>query len=267
MYPTRTLIKRFAHDRRGNVAILFALSAVAIVTAVGGALDFSRVEAARRHMQDAADSALLRAITLPAGISDAERQNAADTEFYANFASSDVHAITPELASEVDGIATNQTYVVDAKVPSYFAGLMGRSDYNIHVVSKAQTMAQKYEIALVLDSTGSMAQSSKMVNLKASVDSMLKGLLDASGKNVNDTKVAVVPFNTQVRMATLDCVSDRNHFGTPAYDVSADSPNAAIPASQYSLSSCTFPTLQPVKALTDDIGSVRGYIPTLTPGG
>jgi hypothetical protein len=112
-----------------------------------------------------------------------------------------------------------------------------------------------------------MAQSNKMVNLKSSVDTMLKGLLDPSGNNTNDTKVAVIPFNTQVRMATGECVSDRSHTSSPAYDVSADSPNPTIPASQYVATGCQFPTLQPLRGLTNNIGTVRGYIPTLTPGG
>ncbi len=268
MQSFRTLCARFADDRRGNVAMIFALSSVALFTAVGGAIDFSRVVSVRHHMQDAADAALLRSISMGAGHSDLEHRAAADTEFYANFDAGDVHEVTPGLEQTVDGITTDQTYRVSAKVPSYFGALMGRTDYDVNVVAKAQTMDQKYEIALVLDSTKSMASSNKMTNLKSSVDAMMKGLLDGSGKNTNGTKVAVIPFNTQVRMATGECVGDRSHTGSPAYDVSADSPNPAIPASQYYVAPCPVPaTLQSVKELTDDISSVRDYIPKLVPGG
>jgi Flp pilus assembly protein TadG len=264
MQSIRTFCARFAFNQRGNVAIIFALSSVALFTAVGGTIDFSRVETARRHMQDAADAALLRSISMGGGHSDAEHRAAADTEFYANLNDSEVYAVSPGLEQEIDGIAVNQTYRVSAKVTSYFGALLGRTDYDVGVVAKAQTMDQKYEIAMVLDTTGSMASSNKMVNLKSSVDAMMKGLLDSSGKNVNDTKVAVIPFNTQVRMATGECVSDRDK----PYDVSGDSPDAAIPASQYHAAVCQNPgTLRAVQGLTDNIAAVRGFVPSLAPGG
>ncbi|MEI9904950.1 MAG: hypothetical protein WDN06_14030 [Asticcacaulis sp.] len=105
--------------------------------------------------------------------------------------------------------------------------------YDVDVISKAETTLDKYEIAFVLDSTGSMADANKMPNLKSSVDSALAGLLNSSGVNASNSKVAIVPFNTQVRLspATMgnltslglaqygggSCVIDRNQaYASPA---------------------------------------------------
>jgi Flp pilus assembly protein TadG len=51
----------FFSDRRGNIAILFALIAPMALAAVGVALDFQRLQAARDQLQDAADNVALRA--------------------------------------------------------------------------------------------------------------------------------------------------------------------------------------------------------------
>ncbi len=193
-------LRRFGANRAGNTAIIFGLSAFAIFGAVGGAIDFSRVDSARKHLQDAADAALLRAMSLSYATSDDTRKIAADKAFSDNFSDESVYAINKALLKSTTGNTMDQTYTVSAKVTSYFAGFIGLDHFDVTVVAKAQSQMQKSEIALVLDTTGSMASANKMTNLKTSIDSVLASLL-VEGKNVSGTKVAIVPFHHQVRLA------------------------------------------------------------------
>lgn len=191
---------RYPSDHGGNTVIVFALSAFVIFGAVGAAVDFSRVDTARKHVQDAADAALLRAMSLSYSTSDEVRKVAADKAFDDNFSDNSVYAIDKALLKSTTGNTMDQTYTVTAKVTSYFAEFIGIDAFDLNVVAKAQSQMQKSEIALVLDSTGSMANDNRMVNLRSSVDTVLASLL-VEGKNVSGTKVAIVPFHTQVRIA------------------------------------------------------------------
>src|SRR4051812_25837655 len=55
----RTSLGRFATADGGNIAVIFALSAVPLISFVGAAIDYTRANAARSSMQAALDSAAL----------------------------------------------------------------------------------------------------------------------------------------------------------------------------------------------------------------
>lgn len=205
-------LRHFVASRGGNTAVIFGLSAFVIFGAVGGAIDFSRVDSARKHLQDAADAALLRAMSLSYATPDDTRKIAADKAFADNFHDDSVYAIDKALLKNTTGNTMDQTYTVSAKVTSYFAGFIGMDHFNVRVVAKAQSQMQKSEIALVLDTTGSMASANKMTNLKTSVDNVLASML-TGGKNVSGTKVAIVPFHSQVRL-TPSTTYDYVNYGT-----------------------------------------------------
>lgn len=267
------------HDRRGNVFLIFGLSSFVLMGFVGGAVDFSRVDSVRRAMQDAADLAVLRTMNMNSA-SDSQRSIAADIAFDQNFTKQDASNVTRKLERTVDGKKISENYVVKANVTSYFGAFFGKDTYPVTVVSKAMTELDTYEIAFVLDTTGSMAQSGKMPNLKTSVDAALASLL-TNGANVSNSKVAIVPFNTQVRLSNStistmhslgilqgysgSCVTDRDHANN--YDVSAIPATTGVPLSQYQLRNCDFGNGKEVQGLSTSISSARGFIQTLQPDG
>ena len=57
------------------------------------------------------------------------------------------------------------------------------------------------ELALALDNTGSMAPKNKMVELKSAVK-LLFATLKKNSKVPDDTKIAIIPFNTVVNIGT-----------------------------------------------------------------
>jgi len=195
------LWNRFQSHKGGNVAIIFGLSALFLVAITGGAIDFSRINDARNKMQDAADIAVLRG-ALTASQGDKISQAAAQQAFDDNFDDSDIALGEHSLKKTVINNVSKLNYTATATIKPIFLGLVGLGTQTLTVSSVAQSEVNPFELALVLDVTGSMNQSSKLTNLKSSVTSVLNSLLDANGKNSSDVKVGVVPFNTQVRMKT-----------------------------------------------------------------
>lgn len=278
-YRFHRLVRRLRcglRETRGNVIMIFALSLFVIMGFVGAAIDFSRVDSTRRQLQDAADSAVLRAMGLNAE-SDSARALAADKAFAENFGRPGVYAVNGKLQREVSDNTVRQTYTVHATVSSYFGAFFGKDSYPVTVVSQAETSMEVYEIAFVLDTTGSMAQANKMPNLKSSVDSALDTLLVGS-KNLSGSKVAIVPFNTQVRVSnatrqtmanlgltigTGQCIEDR----AKPYDTTANAAQGGTFDSKYPLVSCKSWQSKEVQGLTSNIQSQRDFIKTLQPDG
>uniref|UniRef100_UPI0039C5E11F TadE/TadG family type IV pilus assembly protein n=1 Tax=Umezakia ovalisporum TaxID=75695 RepID=UPI0039C5E11F len=53
--------KRFVADRRGNIAVIFALASLPVALAMGAAVDYSQRSELDSNIQDAADAAVLAA--------------------------------------------------------------------------------------------------------------------------------------------------------------------------------------------------------------
>src|SRR4029078_218613 len=59
VHDLRRLFDRFRALEQGNVAVIFALTLIPIMTGVGAALDYSRANAAKALLQSALDTAIL----------------------------------------------------------------------------------------------------------------------------------------------------------------------------------------------------------------
>jgi uncharacterized protein YegL len=79
--------------------------------------------------------------------------------------------------------------------------VFGQQSMNLDVNSEVVWGMKKLELALALDNTGSMAASGKMSNLKTAAHSLLD-ILEKAAKKDGDVKVAIIPFDTTVRIDT-----------------------------------------------------------------
>jgi Flp pilus assembly protein TadG len=57
------LINRFRRDQRGNIAVIFAIACVPLISAIGCAIDYSEAARIRTKMQSAADAAAVASIS------------------------------------------------------------------------------------------------------------------------------------------------------------------------------------------------------------
>jgi Flp pilus assembly protein TadG len=183
--------KRFLDDRRGNFGIISALLAVPLVLAAGLMVDLSTISRTRAELQQAMDSAALAVSREGKEVSDFKAQEIADTFLDQNF-----DPKYTKLNVVKDG--TKFTVKAETRANMAFGALFGYDDWKVTAVSSADIAYANYEIALVLDTTGSMA-GGKLSSMKDAV----VGLIDTMSIQVNDEdklKFAMVPFATFVNV-------------------------------------------------------------------
>lgn len=196
----QTALGAFAGDRAGNFAMLTALAAVPILGAAGLAVDYANTSRMKVELQQALDAAVLAVAQRGDNISEAEARQVASAYLTGNLA----NAYT-DMQVLRDGTAV--TLSARTSVPLAFGGLFGYDKWPVRAASTADMAFASYEIALVLDTTGSM-QGGK---LKAMKDAVI-GLIDDLSARVDDRerlKFALVPFSSFVNVGS--------QFG-PRYD-------------------------------------------------
>ncbi|MCA1453502.1 pilus assembly protein [Bradyrhizobium sp. BRP22] len=203
----RTAARRFAGADQGNIAVIFALASVPVVTFVGAAIDYSRVNAARSSMQAALDStALMLSKDLTNGtISTSDIEARAKTYFASLYtdksgtvSASDVHAsYTPKDSS---GIATIQVNA-SGTLPTDFLKMAGLPTLKFGTSSTAAWGNSRMRVAMVLDNTGSMDQNNKMAAMQKAAKDMID-TLSTYNNAAGDVYISIVPFAKDVNFGT-----------------------------------------------------------------
>jgi Flp pilus assembly protein TadG len=193
---------RFLADQRGGAVPMFALGIIPVLGLVGAAVDYSRGNAARTAMLSALDATALMLSKDAATMTPAQVTDKATSYFTAQFnrpevANLNVTAVlnSPQAGSfELDVQASGN-------VPTTFTRLLGQDNLPISSSANVKWGIKRIELALVLDNTGSMAQSGKLTQLKSAAHNLLTTLQNAA-KKPGDVRVAIVPFTTTVNLGT-----------------------------------------------------------------
>lgn len=163
-------MNRFRRDQRGNIAVIFAITCLPLISAIGCAIDYSEATRIKAKLQSAADAAALASIsqrsngwlaastmttngevsvaeTDAANIFDGNAKNAANN--YTNGSRSAVVMKT--------GATVTATVNFSADVPVTFMKAVGFQKLTVSGVSKASiTMPLYLDFYLTLDVSGSM---------------------------------------------------------------------------------------------------------------
>jgi Flp pilus assembly protein TadG len=198
----RTAVGRFAKADRGNVAVMFGIAAVPVLSFVGAAIDYTRANSARSSMQAALDStSLMLAKDLGDGTIKAADINAkAQDYFKALYTNTEARSVTVA-ATYTANTGQGSTIVVNgsANVATDFMKIAGFPQIGFDSSSTAAWGNVRMRVALSLDVTGSMGQDGKMVALKPAA----KALIDQIGalaKNPGDVYISVIPFAKDVNV-------------------------------------------------------------------
>ena len=190
------MLTRFLTNARGGVAPLMAVIAVPVMAAVGMAVDYSRVNAARTAFQSALDATALMLSKNAANEANDALQTQATNTFNSLFSRPEVTdvGVTPAYISNGGSKLTlNGTAVVHTN----FLGVIGISQVDINSMSVSTWGNTRLRVALVLDNTGSMADAGKMDALKTASHNLLTQLQQAA-VHPEDVYVSVVPFSKDV---------------------------------------------------------------------
>ena len=127
-------LQNFKSATCGNVTVIFALSIVPVVGAVGAAVDYSQSNSIQAAMQAAADGAALGTIKSASTLTPSAVQSTAVGMFNASF---NRPGITPTASASYDSGSSTVTVNATATYDTKFAKLIGVSAMNVSVKSKA----------------------------------------------------------------------------------------------------------------------------------
>ncbi|MDP3803703.1 TadE/TadG family type IV pilus assembly protein [Brevundimonas sp.] len=200
----RAFTRRMADDARGNVAMLFGLCVPVLVLMTVGGVDIHRASTVRVNLQDALDAAALSAARSPyTANADLQRVGLAslraNLQAYPNIILRE--ADTTFVLNADDVVIANSKVDVKTLVANLFLPPYGKfmDDYlPVGAHSEVDRSSRNIEVALVLDTTGSMA-GQKIIDLRAAA----KDLVDIVVQDIQTpwySRVAIVPYSMAVNV-------------------------------------------------------------------
>jgi Flp pilus assembly protein TadG len=194
--PVWNLATKFARNTRGNVGMLFGLSAIPVMLAAGAAIDFSRIANAKANLIAGLDSSALYAAAIT-DKTEAQMKQLARTYLdknYANTADAELSAF--DLHNYADRVEATGT----VKVKTWFMSIGGVTNVDVNATSQIMKAGSSVEVSLVLDNTGSMA-GANITALKTAATDFVNTVV-WPGQNPYYSKVAIVPYGMGVNVDT-----------------------------------------------------------------
>ena len=163
------LIGRFRRDRRGNIAVIFTLALLPILSAVGSAIDYTVATRMKAKLQSAADAASIASISqnspgfMAASVMTSDGSVAvavtdANNIFNGNVKNNTgnvVPSVTSTVTKTGAKLASNVQFTAD--VPTAFMKVLGFQKLTVAGVSKSSSSLPLYlDFYLMLDVSGSM---------------------------------------------------------------------------------------------------------------
>ncbi|MEP7173125.1 MAG: pilus assembly protein TadG-related protein [Aestuariivirga sp.] len=205
-------LKAFRNNCLGSVTQITAVAALPMLLAAGAAVDTVRINREQVAFDAAVDSAALAVAADDraslAGLSDAQvTARIAELEEFAKKYLAENY--TPQYGSsqemEVDIDITGAAIDLQAShtFPTTIMSLTGIDEVNLSSHSQIMKAMRPIEMVLVMDTTGSMASSSKLDGAKTAARNLLSTVYGGSASSVPESeylRVALVPFAAGVRL-------------------------------------------------------------------
>jgi len=194
----------FFSDRRANVAPIFAIAMLPVMGLVGMAVDYSRGNSMKAAVQAALDATALAMARSAPNLTAADLQQQSSDMFFANFNRPDAKNVVVTAAySTTNGSAL--TLGASGIIETTFTRIMGVSQLNVGSSSTIKWGNQRLRVALVLDTTGSMASAGKIDALKTATKNLIDQLKTAATTD-GDVYISIIPFSKDVNVGS----SNRN---------------------------------------------------------
>ncbi len=164
----RALIANFQSNRRGNVAVISALAALPMISAIGCVIDYSNASMIRTKLQAAADAATLATVSINSPVVTTAQSMSGNgtvsgaSTYATNFFTANLPAgytsVTPTVAVTKTGTSVAATVSFATSVPTYFMGIIGYPNVAISGTSTSTyTMPSYISFYLMVDASGSMS--------------------------------------------------------------------------------------------------------------
>ncbi len=209
MFPLEVLtmlfarLRQFRTRREGNIAIIFALASFPLIAFAGAAVDYGLAARVRTKLQAATDATALMLCQTSSTTTSAVL-NAQALISMTSYMGSNVGLTVDTLT-----ITSNPRKILvttHASPTVVFGAFTGRTSIPVAAKSQCASPVQKtFEIALVLDTTGSMANSGGSGTKLAAMQTAASNFIDYVKNNAafsSDTRISIVPFAASVNAGT-----------------------------------------------------------------
>lgn len=270
-------MSRFRGNEAGSVAIVFALLTTIMFGAVALAVDMARGQNLSARLSNALDAAALAgAKALDRGDADAEVQATVKAFFDVQMANQSIHNVTmTPLTVVIDHNTGSVSASADASMGTTFAAIIGRNVVQMQRTSSVTYKARDVELAMALDITGSMADGSKLADLRSASKDVLDTLF-AEAKTETSVRVAVVPWAASVNAGSLassvsggassdSCVIERQN-GQINDSYPSSSARLRAVSAPYGYYSCPANAVMPLAGKSQNL-SIRAVLDSFVPNG
>jgi Flp pilus assembly protein TadG len=245
----------FRRDQRGNVAVIFVLALLPLLSAIGCAIDYTRATKIQSKLQSAADAASVGSIaklspafiaagtmssdgSIPEGVTDATRIFNGNMSGVAGYT---LNSMTPDVNKT--GSTVTSTVTFSADVATMFLGVMGKSKMTVTGSSNSTAnMPLFIDFYLLLDNSPSMGVGATPADVAIMVantpDSCAFACHDVSNPNNYynlakaksvTTRIDVLRTATQQLMDTAAATETySNQFRMAIYDFGGSASTAGL---------------------------------------
>ncbi|MEQ8822852.1 MAG: pilus assembly protein TadG-related protein [Filomicrobium sp.] len=190
LYPK---LANLVSDSSGSTMIMFAGVFMVLAITVGASLDFARLNSVQTALQRDLDAAVLASATKMS--ENVTAKEIADVYFGDNWRETHQSGkVNVSLSSADNTISAT----ANTPVPMTLMKLFGVNEGTAKAVSKVSVGGNDVEIALVLDTTGSM-EGQKLVDLKTAANKLIDIVYQLDGSK-DHVKVALIPFSQYVNV-------------------------------------------------------------------
>ncbi len=193
-------LRGFGRSNDGGIAVQFAFLALPVAVLAFGMVDVNRASVGKKDLQDALDAATLIAARSTA-VTNGELDTVGDAALTGQLSGQLTDATLVSSTFSVNG--STVTGVAEIKLTPIVANLWLNTDMKVGARSEVVRSMNKLEVAMVLDTTGSM-QGSKLANLKLAATDFVDQMAAAASRSTetNPVKIGIVPFSSAVRLSS-----------------------------------------------------------------
>jgi Flp pilus assembly protein TadG len=254
----RRAARRFAAADEGNIAVIFAIALLPLLSLVGAAVDYTRANAARSSMQAALDStALMLSKDLSQGtITASDIPTKAQAYFNALYTNKDAKSISVSATyAPTSSMGSNIQVNGSGNVTTDFLRVAGFPTLDFNTSSTAAWGTVRMRVAMALDNTGSMAEDGKMPAMQTAAKALVDQL-SGLAKSAGDIYISVIPFAKDVNVGASNYNQSWVDFSEWDVDPATDSFGTCSQANKTTRSSC----LQSNKTWTPDHSKWTGCV-------
>ena len=193
----KRIMHRFSGDTSGNIVIMGSVGLLALLFAVGAAVDIARLTQSATKLQDLNDAAALAVSKRYSQTLDSRREDFAYLMTQGINASSELSGFEFDLKEKKSQTELVVTVSSRAESELFFPELWGEKK-SVSALSEVIISSQTMEIAMVLDISSSM-NDARLTELKAASKSLINTLLD--DEDIRErVSISMTPFGGTVRL-------------------------------------------------------------------